>query len=87
MLICGTPSPCFTFHSIESEVIKDTIQTKILATGRPEACVGILGRIEASFEIDVFTSGEYTFSFWKSDEETVNTTLFIPEYIFLKAGR
>jgi hypothetical protein len=77
-VICVTPDPCNTFNSIKSEVNNSTIYTKIYAKRWSQPCIQVFAGIEASFEITLPTSGEYTFSFWKSHHESIDTTLVIP---------
>ncbi len=74
----SVPTPCHEFHTKEMSIINDTVYVKYFSkVKRNIPCILIIGNISYYDLFQLHSGKNYYFKFYKSDEETLDTLIFI----------
>jgi hypothetical protein len=76
-LECEVSSTGWQFSHAATQRSGNTFDTKVFAVNKSQISTPILTTIKASVKQRGITPGTYTFRFWKSDQETVDTTVVV----------
>jgi len=74
---CSTPTPCWEFERFEITEDGRQYNVKVFARydGRP--CIQILGSFKANSSVVPKERGTYTFRFWHTQKQSLDTTVVI----------
>ncbi len=74
---CGIPNPCWEFQRFEISQRGFQYYVKVFAEydGRP--CIQVLSSFKAGTSVLPTERGKYVFSFWQSEDQTLDTTTVV----------
>ena len=78
-VVSSVPQPCYSFASSKIESSNEVVNITIYIQRQTnDPCPDMVSSIESDITVPVGSSNTYLFKFWKYNETTLDTTIFIP---------